>query len=111
MPRRYKGWKNWTIALRKRMYREQCSETTLSVNEVAEGLGADPAAGIGGKRFWSVCRDGSGNFDTIAKQGLLVEFEPTTDGSVENVTFRLNAKWMEHFGKVTRSAVAPISSS
>ena len=111
MPRRYKGWKNWTIALRKRMYREHCPETTLTVDEVAEGIGADPAAGIGGTRFWSVCRDGSGNFDTIAKQGLLVEFEPTADGSVENVTFRLNAKWMEHFGKVTRRAAVPSSSS
>jgi hypothetical protein len=111
MPRRYKSWKNWTIALRKRMYREHCPEATLTVDEVAEGLGADPAGGIGGARFWSVCRDGSGNFDAIAKQGLLVEFEPNADGSVENVTFRLNPKWMEHFGKVTGRAVATTISS
>ena len=29
MPRRYKGWKNWTIALRKRMYQDRCPETTV----------------------------------------------------------------------------------
>jgi hypothetical protein len=92
------------------MYREHCPEATLTVDEVAEGLGADPAGGIGGARFWNVCRDGSGNFDAIAKQGLVVEFEPTADGSVENVTFRLNPKWMEHFGKVTGRAVATTSS-
>ena len=45
MPRRYKGWKTWTIALRKRMYQERCTETTVTVNEVAEGLGADLADG------------------------------------------------------------------
>jgi hypothetical protein len=110
MPRRYKSWKTWTIALRKRMYRELSPETTLTVNEVAEGLGADPAAGIGGTRFWSVCRDGRGNFDTIAKQGLLVDFEPNADWAVERVTFRLNDKWMAHFEKVTGSAVATTTS-
>lgn len=100
MPRRCKGWKNWTITLRKRMYRDNCPEATLTVDEVAEGIGADPSAGIGSKRFWNVCRDGIGNFDAIAKQGLLVEFEPTAEGSVEKVTFRLDEKWMDHFQRV-----------
>ena len=50
MPRRYKGCKTWTIALRKRMYQERCTETTVTVNEVAEGLGADLADGIGSMR-------------------------------------------------------------
>jgi hypothetical protein len=110
MPRRYKGWKNWTIALRKRMYQERCPETTLTIDEVAEGIGADPAEGIGSKRFWDVCRDGKGNFDTIARQGLLVEFEPKADGSVKKVTFRLNPTWMDHFQRVRLGAVSKIAS-
>lgn len=111
MPRRYKGWKDWTIALRKRMYRERSPETTLTIDEVAEGLGADPSEGISSKRFWNVCREGTGKFDTIAKQGLLVEFEPTADGSVETVTFRLNATWMDHFQRVRQREVSKVASS
>jgi hypothetical protein len=101
MPRRYKGWKNWAIALRKRMYQDRCTETTVTVDEVAEGLGANPAEGIGSKRFWDAC-SGQGSFDTIAKQGLLVEFEPKADGTVKKVTFRLNPTWMNHFERVRK---------
>jgi hypothetical protein len=111
MPRRYKGWKDWTIALRKRMYQEQSPETTVTVAEVAEGLGADPADGIGSNRFWVACRDGKGNFDAIAKQGLLVEFEPKADGSVKKVTFRLNETWMNHFQRVQQRELAKAASA
>jgi len=106
MPRRYKGWKNWTIALRKSMYRDNRPETTVTIDEVAEGIGAETSDAICSTRFWDACREGKGNFDTIAKQGLEIEFEPTADGSVERVTFRLNAKWMDHFQRVIRKEVA-----
>jgi hypothetical protein len=111
MPRRYKGWKTWTIALRKRMYQDRCTETTVTVDEVAEGLGANPADGIGSKRFWDACRDGKGNFDTIAKQGLLIEFEPKADGTVKKVTFRLNQTWMDHFHRVRERELTKVVSS
>jgi hypothetical protein len=111
MPRRYKGWKNWTIALRKRMYQDRCPETTVTVDEVAEGLGADPADGIGSKRFWDACRDGKGNFDVIAKQGLLIEFEPKADGTVKKVTFRLNPTWMNHFQRVRERELSKLATS
>ena len=111
MPRRYKGWKDWTIALRKRMYREHCFETTLTIDEVAEGIGADPSEGIASNRFWTVCRDGTRNFNAIAKEGLLVEFEPTADGSVEKVTFRLNATWLGHFQRVRQREASKVAIS
>jgi len=111
MPRRYKGWKTWTIALRKRMYQDRCTETTVTVDEVAEGLGANPAEGIGSKRFWDACRDGKGNFDVIAKQGLLIEFELKADGSVKKVTFRLNQTWMDHFHRVRERELTKVVSS
>ena len=75
-------------------------DNRLTIDEVAEGLGADLADGIGSKRFWDACRDGKGNFDTIAKQGLLIDFEPKADGSVKKVTFRLNPTWLNHFQRV-----------
>jgi hypothetical protein len=110
MPRRYKTWKSWTIALRKRMYQERCSETTVTVDEVAEGLGANPTEGICSKRFWDACRDGKGNFDTIAKEGFLIEFEPKADGSVKKVTFRLSGRWMDHFQRVRDRELAKVAS-
>ncbi len=110
MPRRYKGWASWTIELRKRMYRDNCPEATVTIDEVAQGIGAETPGVIDSKRFWDACRECRGGFDAIAKQGLEIEFEPTADKSVERVTFRLNAKWMEHFGRMREKVLGKVAS-
>jgi len=101
MPRGDQCWKDWAIELRKRMYRDKCSEITLTIDEIAKGTGADMTReDLCSRSFWSACRDAKEYFDTIPRQGLQIDFDPTAEGKVQEVTFRLDAKRLDHFQRV-----------
>ena len=60
------------------MYRERRPEITLCIDEIAKATGADMSPeDIRSRHFWNACREAREYFDTVPKQGLEIEFEPT----------------------------------
>ena len=51
-------------------------------------------------RFWKACQAGKSPNDALITAGFEIDFEPTEERSVQNVTLRLNQTWMSILQRV-----------
>lgn len=88
-------WKKWADHLRQKMMTSLTAEVTKSVDSIVSETATTMAQRtLRSVRFWEACQSGQAPSDVIAKAGFLVDFQHDEDGTVDDVTLRLNETWM-----------------
>lgn len=96
-------WKEWAEALRISMMQSRVTEVLKSVAEIKEETGtSESLRKLQAQDFWNASRVGKTDWDSLARAGFIIEFEPTPTGTVEQVIFRLNKTW----GDILEKAIA-----
>jgi len=84
-------WKNWADRLRQEMMTGLEPEVTRSVKSIATETATTKAEStLHSVRFWKACQAGKSPNDALTIAGFEIDFEPTEERSVQNVTLRLN---------------------
>lgn len=94
-------WLNWAENLRKEMMTGLTPHTTKLVSEIAEETKTTKSAKmVGSPRFWKDCQSGKGPQGCLVGAGFVVEFAPSEDQTIQQVTLRLNGTWLEIMQRV-----------
>lgn len=76
-------------------------QVTRSVASIASETASSKAEStLHSVRFWKACQAGTAPNDALRAAGFEVEFEPSPDRSVQQVTLRLNPTWMSILQRV-----------
>lgn len=71
------------------------SEVTKPVEEIAAEVATTKSENTWrSTRFWRSCQDGARSNDFLRVAGFDIEFQTRDERCVEEVTLRLNGKWM-----------------
>jgi hypothetical protein len=101
MPVGDKCWVDYAEKLRRRMYREGIFELTVPTEEVHADTGTDvPLSELKKPGYWNPVRDAKNDWDTLPRNGILVDFTVNDEGKVDSVTFKLDESRSEHLRRV-----------
>lgn len=94
-------WKNWADRLRQEMMTGLNPQVTRSVESIAAETATTKAEStLHSVRFWKACQAGKSPNDALTTAGFEIEFQPTEEKSVQQVTLRLNETWMSIMQRV-----------
>ncbi len=94
-------WKNWADRLRQEMMTGLEPEVTRTVQSIRSETATTKAEStLHSVRFWKACQAGKSPNDALATAGFEIDFQPTDERSVQQVTLRLNPTWMSILQRV-----------
>lgn|SRR5690606_28156965 len=94
-------WKNWADRLRQEMMTGLEPEVTRTVQSIASETATTKAEStLHSVRFWKACQAGKSPNDALTTAGFEIDFQPTDERSVQQVTLRLNPTWMSILQRV-----------
>lgn len=94
-------WVDYAEKLRKAMYGQKCFELQIPVETIHADSGTNESLdALRSAGFWNAVRDRKKDWDTLPRNGILVDFEVNAAGRIDEVTFRLDEKRRAHLQRV-----------
>ena len=104
MPLDKKCWSDYGVSLRKRMFQDRHFDITVAIEAIqVESNTSETVRRLEKLSFWEPIRAVKPGWDILFSQGILVEFDASSDGKVSEVTFRLEASRQQHLERIIES--------
>jgi hypothetical protein len=94
-------WVKYAEKLRRKMCLDGVFELTVPISQVHIESGTDVSLrDLEKPGYWNPVREAKKDWDTLPRNGVLVDFEVDEDGTVRFVTFRLDEKRSDHLRRM-----------